>query len=355
MDWTDILSVLLALVEFWIGFNILFGRNRSLVLSLCGVVMVGFTGFTLYLALANPISDCGCFGDAVVLSNWETFWKNVVLLVCYFVLLLLRKHYKRLFTNRLNLFSYSLYGYLCIGLCLWLCWVGFNRIPVLDFRPFKSGINIAEAMGIASSTGFEEVEYRFIYEKGGERKEFTLENLPSEDEGWIPVDRIEVSVANGAADLHSGIYGGAVYNPAMVLSKMLSQIVGEDGHINIPGFYDDVRELTADERKALNRVPFCSRKYKAGIGVGATYGEEGYTTLERVGVRPTFEINGMWSGYIGEGRKTIIPAVASAKITMRLVPYQTPDKITKLFKEHFKSLAPKGVKVDIRPMHGGVP
>lgn len=166
---------------------------------------------------------------------------------------------------------------------------------------------------------------------------------------------VEVSVSNGAADLHSGIYGGAVYNPAMVLSKMLSQIVGEDGHINIPGFYEDVRELSVDERKALNRVPFCSRKYKAALGVGATYGEEGYTTLERVGVRPTFEINGMWSGYTGEGSKTIIPAVAHAKITMRLVPYQTPDKITKLFKDHFKSIAPKGVKVDVRPMHGGVP
>ena len=166
---------------------------------------------------------------------------------------------------------------------------------------------------------------------------------------------VEVSVSNGAADLHSGIYGGAVYNPAMVLSKMLSQIVGEDGHINIPGFYEDVRELSATERKALNRVPFCSRKYKASLGVGATYGEEGYTTLERVGVRPTFEINGMWSGYTGEGSKTIIPAVASAKITMRLVPYQTPDKITKLFKDYFKTLAPKGVKVEVKPMHGGVP
>ena len=166
---------------------------------------------------------------------------------------------------------------------------------------------------------------------------------------------VEVSVANGAADLHSGIYGGAVFNPAMVLSKMLSQVVDNEGHITIPGFYDDVRELSADERKALNRVPFCSRKYKASLGVGATYGEEGYTTLERVGVRPTFEINGMWSGYTGEGSKTIIPAVASAKITMRLVPYQTPDKITKLFKDYFKTLAPKGVKVEVKPMHGGVP
>ena len=166
---------------------------------------------------------------------------------------------------------------------------------------------------------------------------------------------VEVSIANGAADLHSGIYGGAVHNPAMVLTKMLSQIIDEQGHITIPGFYDDVRELSTAERKALNRVPFCTRKYKAALGVGAVAGEEGYTTLERVGVRPTFEINGMWSGYTGEGSKTIIPAVASAKITMRLVPYQTPDKITKLFKDHFKTLAPKGIKVDVRPTHGGTP
>ena len=200
MEWTDIFAVLLALVEFWIGFNVLFGRNRSLVMTLCGIVMFGFTGFTLYLALANPISDCGCFGDAVVFSNWETFWKNVILLVCYLILLLLRKHYKRLFPNRLNVFSYSLYGYLGIGLCLWLCWVGINRLPILDFRPFKSGVDIAQAMGIASSTSFEEVEYRFIYEKEGERKEFTLENLPTE-EGWIPVDRIEVPVSDGASPM----------------------------------------------------------------------------------------------------------------------------------------------------------
>jgi acetylornithine deacetylase/succinyl-diaminopimelate desuccinylase-like protein len=166
---------------------------------------------------------------------------------------------------------------------------------------------------------------------------------------------VEVSVANGAADLHSGIYGGAVYNPAMVLSKMLSQMIDENGHITIPGFYDDVRELSTAERKALNRVPFCTRRYKQAIGVGAVAGEEGYTTLERTGVRPTFEINGMWSGYTGEGSKTIIPAVASAKITMRLVPYQNNKKITSLFSSYFKSLAPKGVKVEVRPTHGGTP
>ncbi len=166
---------------------------------------------------------------------------------------------------------------------------------------------------------------------------------------------VEVSVYGSAADLHSGIYGGAVHNPAMVLSKMLSQMIDSEGHITIPHFYDDVRELSADERRALNRVPFCSRRYKASIGVGAIAGEEGYTTLERTGVRPTFEINGMWSGYTGEGSKTIIPAKASAKITMRLVPYQNDAKITKLFAQYFKSLAPKGVKVEVKPTHGGTP
>lgn len=166
---------------------------------------------------------------------------------------------------------------------------------------------------------------------------------------------VEVSVYGASADLHSGIYGGAVHNPAMVLSKMLSQVIDENGHITIPGFYDDVRELSAAERKALNRVPFCTRRYKQSIGVGAVAGEDGYTTLERTGVRPTFEINGMWSGYTGEGSKTIIPAVASAKITMRLVPYQNNNKITSLFTSYFKSLAPKGVKVEVRPTHGGTP
>lgn len=180
-------------------------------------------------------------------------------------------------------------------------------------------------------------------------------DTPSITCGLRGIAGVEVSVANGAADLHSGIYGGAVHNPAMVLSKMLSEVVDSKGHITIPGFYADVRELSTSERKALNSVPFCTRKYKAGIGVSAVAGEEGYTTLERTGIRPTFEINGMWSGYTGEGSKTIIPAVASAKITMRLVPYQTPDKITKLFAAYFKSLAPKGMKVTVSPTHGGTP
>ena len=180
-------------------------------------------------------------------------------------------------------------------------------------------------------------------------------DTPSITCGLRGIAGVEVSVYGPLSDLHSGIYGGAVHNPAMVLSKMLSQMVDENGHVAIPSFYDDVRELSSAERKALNRVPFCTRRYKASIGVGAVAGEAGYTTLERTGVRPTFEINGMWSGYTGEGSKTIIPAVASAKITMRLVPYQTPDKITKLFATYFKSLAPKGVKVEVRPTHGGTP
>ena len=180
-------------------------------------------------------------------------------------------------------------------------------------------------------------------------------DTPSITCGLRGIAGVEVSVYGPSSDLHSGIYGGAVHNPAMVLSKMLSQMVDENGHVAIPSFYADVRELSSAERKALNRVPFCTRRYKASIGVGAVAGEAGYTTLERTGVRPTFEINGMWSGYTGEGSKTIIPAVASAKITMRLVPYQTPDKITKLIATYFKSLAPKGVKVEVRPTHGGTP
>ncbi len=166
---------------------------------------------------------------------------------------------------------------------------------------------------------------------------------------------VEVKVSGAAADLHSGIYGGGVANPAMVLAKMLAQMVDEQGRVTIPGFYDDVRNLSRKEREALNRTPFDVESYKSSLGVNDIAGEKGYTTLERTGVRPTFEINGMWGGYTGGGSKTIIPSSASAKITMRLVPYQDYKRITKLFATYFKRLAPKGVTVEVMPTHGGSP
>lgn len=166
---------------------------------------------------------------------------------------------------------------------------------------------------------------------------------------------VEVKVTGAAVDLHSGIYGGAVANPAMVLAKMLAQMVDEQGKILIPRFYDDVRNLSRGERSALNRTPFDVQQYKKSLGVSDIVGEKGYTTLERTGVRPTFEINGMWSGYTGNGSKTIVPSSASAKITMRLVPYQDYKRITKLFAAYFKKIAPKGVAVEVMPTHGGSP
>src|SRR5205085_3895653 len=129
----------------------------------------------------------------------------------------------------------------------------------------------------------------------------------------------------------------------------------KDNHITIPGFYDDVVELTKQEREELNKTPFNLNDYKKDLGIEDITGETGYTTLERTGIRPTLELNGIWGGYTGEGSKTVLPSKASAKISMRLVPNQTTDKITELFTEHFKKIAPKSVKVKVTPHHGGEP
>lgn len=166
---------------------------------------------------------------------------------------------------------------------------------------------------------------------------------------------MEVEVVGPNKDLHSGLYGGAVANPANVLAKLVASLVDEQGHVTIPGFYDDVRELTPAERKAFNKAPFSLRNYKQALDIADVAGEAGYTTLERTGVRPTLDVNGIWGGYIEEGTKTIIPSRASAKISMRLVPNQDYVKIGKLFEKHFKAIAPKSVKVKVRALHGGAP
>ena len=166
---------------------------------------------------------------------------------------------------------------------------------------------------------------------------------------------MEVEVTGPNKDLHSGLYGGAVANPANVLTRMVASLIDENGHITIPGFYDGVRELTPAERRAFNKAPFCLREYKKALEIGDVEGEDGYTTIERTGVRPSLDVNGIWGGYIEEGTKTVIPSKASAKISMRLVPDQDYVQIGKLFEKHFKAIAPKSVKVKVRTLHGGAP
>jgi acetylornithine deacetylase/succinyl-diaminopimelate desuccinylase-like protein len=180
-------------------------------------------------------------------------------------------------------------------------------------------------------------------------------DLPSIDVGLRGLSYVEVEVTGPNRDLHSGVYGGAVANPAQVLCEMIASLKDKDNKINIPGFYDDVYELTAAERAEMAATPFDEEAYKKELEIGAVRGESGYSTLERTGIRPTLEVNGMWGGYTGEGAKTVLPSKAFAKISMRLVPYQDPDKITRLFEEHFTRMAPPYVKVQVRPHHGGHP
>ena len=180
-------------------------------------------------------------------------------------------------------------------------------------------------------------------------------DIPSITCGLRGLTYMQVEVTGPDKDLHSGLYGGAVANPANVLAEMIASLVDEKGHITIPGFYDDVRELSAEEREEFNKAPFSKENYMKGVGVEELAGEEGYTTPERTGVRPTLDVNGMWSGYIGEGTKTIIPSTASAKISMRLVPHQDYEKIAELFEAHFRAIAPPTVKVDVKFLHGGAP
>jgi acetylornithine deacetylase/succinyl-diaminopimelate desuccinylase-like protein len=180
-------------------------------------------------------------------------------------------------------------------------------------------------------------------------------DTPSITVGLRGLSYVEVEVTGPNRDLHSGVYGGAVANPANVLSRMIASLHDENGRITIPGFYDNVVELTAQEREALNKAPFNLEQYKRELDLGDVQGEQGYTTLERTGIRPTLDVNGMWSGYTGEGAKTVLPSKAFAKISMRLVPNQNNREITELFTKHFLSLAPRSVKVKVTPLHGGEP
>nr|WP_221405694.1 dipeptidase [Roseivirga echinicomitans] len=180
-------------------------------------------------------------------------------------------------------------------------------------------------------------------------------DVPSVTVGLRGLSYVQVEVTGPNRDLHSGLYGGAVPNPINVLAEMIASLKDENKKINIPGFYADVIELTAEERAAMAKAPFNEEDYKKSIGLNATEGEAGYTTIERSSIRPTLDVNGIWGGYIGEGAKTVIASKAYAKISMRLVPNQDPDKITKLFEDHFASIAPPSVKVKVTPHHGGQP
>ena len=180
-------------------------------------------------------------------------------------------------------------------------------------------------------------------------------DIPSINTGLRGLSYVEVEVTGPNRDLHSGVYGGGVANPINVLCEMIASLKDSDLHISIPGFYDDVIELSQAERDALNSAPFEVEEYKRELKIGDVMGEKGYSTLERTATRPTLDVNGIWGGYTGEGAKTVLPSKAYAKISMRLVPNQSPDKITELFKKHFESIAPAGVKVEVRPHHGGWP
>ncbi len=180
-------------------------------------------------------------------------------------------------------------------------------------------------------------------------------NAPSITTGLRGLSYLEVEVTGPNRDLHSGVYGGAVANPINILSKMIASMHDKRNHIAIPGFYDDVEVVSKEERKMMNMAPFSERNYKSDLKIKEVHGEKGYTTLERTSIRPTLDVNGIWGGYIGEGAKTVLPSKAYAKISMRLVPNQDPKKITRLFSQYFKSIAPPSVKVKVTPHHGGEP
>lgn len=178
---------------------------------------------------------------------------------------------------------------------------------------------------------------------------------PSITVGLRGLAYLEVEVTGSKKDLHSGMYGGAVANPINVLCDMIASLKDINDKITIPGFYDDVVNLSQEERKLINLAPFSLEQYKKDLDIDDVKGEEGYTTLERVSIRPTLDVNGMWGGYTGEGAKTVLPSKAYAKISMRLVPKQSSKKIMQLFTDHFQRIAPKGVRVKVKPHHGGEP
>ena len=180
-------------------------------------------------------------------------------------------------------------------------------------------------------------------------------DTPSIDTGVRGLSYIQVEVTGPNRDLHSGVYGGAVANPATSLARMIASCHDEQNHITIPGFYDDVLASSTAERALMAKAPFDENEYKKDLGVDAVYGEKGYSTNERTGIRPTIEVNGIWGGYTGEGAKTVLPSKATAKISARLVPNQSSEKITAILLDYFRKIAPAGVTVKATEHHGGEP
>lgn len=183
--------------------------------------------------------------------------------------------------------------------------------------------------------------------------EIISNDQPSISVGLRGLSYVEVEVKGANLDMHSGVYGGAVPNPINVLSRMIAKLHDDDGRITIPGFYDDVEELSNEDRAEMAKIPFNLDNYKKSIGISDIQGEKGYSTIERASIRPTLDVNGIWGGYTGKGAKTVIASRAYAKISMRLVPNQDPEKITKLFADYFPTLAPSSVEVIVKPHHGG--
>ena len=180
-------------------------------------------------------------------------------------------------------------------------------------------------------------------------------DVPSITVGLRGLTYMEVELTGPNRDLHSGVYGGAVANPINTLCDMISSLIDKDGHITIEGFYDDVLTVTDDERKQMGKIPFSQEEYEKDLGIADVKGEKGYTTLERTTIRPTLDVNGIWGGYEGEGSKTVLPSKAHAKISMRLVPNQTSDKIAKLFEVHMKKITPPYATIKVIRHHGGEP
>lgn len=178
-------------------------------------------------------------------------------------------------------------------------------------------------------------------------------NIPSLTTGLRGLAYVEVEVVGPNRDLHSGLFGGAVANPVNILAKMIASLHDDNNRVAIPGFYDDVMDVNPTERAEMAKAPFDLDAYKKSLNIDEVWGEHSYSTLERVGIRPTLDVNGIWGGYIGEGAKTVLPSKANAKISMRLVPNQDHKKIAELFQKHFEAIAPKYVKVKVTPHHGG--
>jgi len=179
------------------------------------------------------------------------------------------------------------------------------------------------------------------------------QDIPSITVGLRGLSYLEVELTGPNRDLHSGLYGGAVGNPANLLAKMIASLTDENNHITIPGFYDDVIKVSESERAEMAKAPFSLEQYKEALDIDEEVGERGFSTNERTGIRPSLDVNGIWSGYIDEGAKTVLPSKAHAKISMRLVPDQDSKKIDELFINHIKKIAPKGTRVEVKSLHGG--